>query len=105
MANEVWTDVFGFIKRVELARTVSLTNRHIHQICWPRLHGNKVMPYGVRKMIIASRDDGRSPTQTTAILLSMRGRVVKEVPFADSPPPDYITRFRFIQIEYVVINT
>jgi hypothetical protein len=94
MAVEVWTDVLGFVKRVELARTVSLTNQHIHQICWPRLHGIKVMAHDVKEIIIASRDEsGRPPT---AILLRERR---KEVPFADCPPPDYITGFRDIQIK------
>jgi hypothetical protein len=92
MAVEVWTDVLGFVKRVELARTVSLTNRQMHQICWPRLHGNKVMAHRVEDLEIASRDDGGSPT---AILL-IDG---KEVPFANCPPPDYITGFGEIEIK------
>jgi hypothetical protein len=93
MAVEVWTDVLGFVERVKLARTVSMTNRQIHQICWPRLHGNKVMPHEVPKMIVASRDDG------TAMLQTKRRKVVKEVPFANCPPPHYITEFGEIQIK------
>jgi hypothetical protein len=92
MAVEVWTDVFGFITRIELANTVSLTNRHIHQICWPRLHGNKVIPHEVEWMIITNQNDG------SAI---MRRRDGTNIEFAESPPPDYITRFYRILIEYV----
>jgi hypothetical protein len=89
MAVEVWTDVFSFVKRVELARTVSLTNWHIHDICWPRLHGNKVMAHAVEMRIT---DDGSPPT---AILLIED----REVPFANCPPPEYITGFSHIQIK------
>jgi hypothetical protein len=92
MAVEVWTDVLSFVKRVELARTVSLTNWHIHNICWPRLHGNKVMAHEVELRIESEGDDGRPPT---AILLSDG----KEVPFANCPPPEYITGFSHIQIK------
>jgi hypothetical protein len=35
--------------------------------------------------------------ETQAIMLINR----KEVPIADSPPPDYITQFGFIEIKYV----
>jgi hypothetical protein len=102
MANEVWTDVLDFVERDKLARTVSLTNRHIHQICWPRLHGYKVMPHEVRKMIIASRDEFFFgwPWSTTAKLLIREVLMKeKEVPFANCPPPDYITRFVEIRIK------
>jgi hypothetical protein len=92
MAVEVWTDVLGFVKRDELARGVSLTNWRILHICWPRLHGNRVMAHEV-KMVIASQDadDGWSKT---AIVLQDG----KAVPFPECPPPDYITGFRHIQI-------
>jgi hypothetical protein len=52
IAVEVWVDVLGFVKRIQLARTVSLTNRHIHQICWPRLHGNKVVAHAVLTLLL-----------------------------------------------------
>jgi hypothetical protein len=93
MANEVWTDVFGFLKRVELARTVSLSNRHIHQICWPRLHGNKVMAHKVGNMLITSQDADDGWSKTAIALIDL-----KAVPFANCPPPDYITDFPLIQI-------
>jgi hypothetical protein len=93
MANEVWTEVLGFIKREELANPISLTNRHIHQICWPRLHGNRVMAHEVDHVIIVQA----RRHETQAIMLINR----KEVPIADSPPPDYITQFGFIEIKYV----
>jgi hypothetical protein len=91
MANEVWTEVLGFVKRDQLAE-VSLTNRHIHQICWPRLPGNKVMAHTVEKMIIASR--GQPPTAILQI-----EEHSKEVPFVNCSPPDYITGFRDIFIK------
>jgi hypothetical protein len=90
MANEVWTEVLGFIKREELANPISLTNRHIHQICWPRLHGNRVMAHEADDMKIVRRYESGN-----AFMVSSR----KEVPFAECPPPNYITQFRFIQIQ------
>jgi hypothetical protein len=54
------------------------------------------MAHEVGCMIIARRGFGWPPTA-----IMRRERDGKEVPFADSPPPDYITRFRFIQIESV----
>jgi hypothetical protein len=55
------------------------------------------MAHEVDWMIIARRRFGW-PWSPTAIMYSeVDGR---EVPFADSPPPDYITQFR-IKIEYV----
>jgi hypothetical protein len=91
--------VFGFIKRVELAK-VSETNRHIHQICWPRLHGNRVMAHEVGRMIISPQCEFvRSLMSLKAIML---GEVYGgKVPLADCPPPDYIIRFSSIQIKYV----
>jgi hypothetical protein len=93
MAVEVWTDVLSFVKRVELAE-VSLTNWQIHQISW------RVMRHEVGEMIIASRPARAFPYfwswlwSPTAILLSDG----KEVPFANCPPPEYITGFRKIKI-------
>jgi hypothetical protein len=96
MAVEVWTDVLGFVKRDELARGVSLTNWQIHQICWPRLHGNRVMAHDVEVMIIASQDADDDSSKTAIVL--QNGKAVA-VPFANCPPPDYITGFRHIQIK------
>jgi hypothetical protein len=93
MDDVVWTEVLGFLKRVELANIVSLTNWQIHDICLPRLHGYKVMEHDVWNMEIASRDDGWS---TTAVL---RKDHRKEVPFANCLPPDYITGFNYITIK------
>jgi hypothetical protein len=88
----VWTDVLGFVKRIELGRTVSLTNRHIHQICWPRLHGNKVVAHAVEEIFIGSRDElGRPPM---ALLL----KDGKEVPIPNCPMPIYIAGFHQIRI-------
>src|SRR3954466_8438877 len=89
LAVEVWVDVFGFIKRIQLAR-VSLTNWRIYQICWPRLHGNKVVPYEVEWLDIKSQEqlDGLA---ATALLLKDSEEV--PVPFAVCPPPAYITGF------------
>jgi hypothetical protein len=94
MAVEVWTDVLGFVKRIQLAHVVSLTNWHIHDICWPRLHGNKVMAHEVANMTIGRRTDGWS---TTAILSLEEGG--EEVPFANCPPLAYITEFNDIKIK------
>jgi hypothetical protein len=93
LAVEVWSDVLGFVKRIELARTVSLTNGHIHQICLPRLHGDKVVAHEVWEIIIGSRDElGRPPM---ALLL----KDGKEVPIPNSPMPAYISGFRRIVIK------
>jgi hypothetical protein len=96
MAIEVWVDVFGFIKRIQLARSVSLTNRHIHRICWPRLHGNKVMAHEVKEMFI----ERRNGQPVTAFLLLLNDDPT-EVPFAECPPPDYISGFFYIHIGYI----
>jgi hypothetical protein len=103
MVNEVWTDVLSFVKRVELAQSVSLTNWQIHQICWPRLHGYKVMAHEVERMVIAARFEITFGWrwrlwQTTATAKMLIGVGEKEVPFANCPPPDYITAFRHIGI-------
>jgi hypothetical protein len=93
MAIEVWVDVFGFIKRIQLANSISLINRDIHQICWPYLHGNKVVAHEVTNIIFARRNS----QPVTALLL----KELQEVPFADCPPPDYISGFFNIQIAYI----
>jgi hypothetical protein len=94
MAVEVWVDVLGFIKRIQLARTVSLTSRHIHQICWPRLHGNKVVAHEVLQISISEGFEWRR--QAAKAILVTGG---KEVPFPDCPVPAYITEFRQITIK------
>jgi hypothetical protein len=98
MRNEVWTDMLSFIKRKELAGTVSLTNSHIHKLCLPRLDGYKVLAHDVEKMIITSEDadDGWS---TRAKLQIKDHSKLKLVPFANCPPPGYITGFRRIKIK------
>jgi hypothetical protein len=95
MSVEVWVDVFGFIKRIQLARTVCLTCWHIYDICYPRLHGNKVVEHGVDEIIIGRRDEDRLGNPPTALLLKDRG----EVPFPSCPPPSYITAFPYIKIK------
>jgi hypothetical protein len=95
LSIEVWVDVLGFVRRIQLARTVSLTNRHIHQICWPRLHGDKVMAHPAQMIVIVySEESGHRPT---AILLLLND--FKKVSFPECPPPDYITGFGHIQIK------
>jgi hypothetical protein len=96
MAIEVWTDVLGFIKRIQLARTVSLTNWRIHEICWPRLHGNKVEPYEIGEFTITcqGRFDQYGPPMKALLLKDDMG-----LPIACCPPPDYITGFREINIK------
>jgi hypothetical protein len=101
MANEVWTDVLAFVTRVELAHSVSLTNWHIHQICWPRLHGYKVMAHEVEEMIISCRLELSFIDlrwQITATAKMIMGVPKKEIPLAICSPPDYITGFRYIAI-------
>jgi hypothetical protein len=93
LAVEVWVDVLGFIRRIRLAETVSLTNRHLLKLCWPRLHGGKVKAHRVGNTIIGYRQGFGQPT--TALLLKDR----KEVPFPECPPPDYITGFGSMQIK------
>jgi hypothetical protein len=92
MAVEVWTDVFGFLKRVELARTVSLTNWHIHDICWPRLHGNKVETYQIMERITIVSDRGRPPKA-----LVLKNNV--EMPMPSCPLPSYISGFDSLNIK------
>jgi hypothetical protein len=70
-----------------------MTNRLFYQICWPRLHGNKVAAHEVGPITIVYRHElGQPPT---AILLHES----KEVPFPECPPPDYITGFGGIYIK------
>jgi hypothetical protein len=83
MAVEVWVDVLGFVKCIQLARTVSLTNCLIHQICWPRLHGNKVMAREVDHISINQRYRPKSKT----VLMLKDG---EEVPFPTCPLPAYM---------------
>jgi hypothetical protein len=87
--------VLGFIKRIKLARTISLTNRRIHEICWPRLHGNNVKAFEVGNIIIGRRGrvDGSRPP---AALQTIKGH---GLPIPDCAPPAYITGFRSIEIK------
>jgi hypothetical protein len=86
-------DVLGFVKRIQLARSISLTNYKIYGICWPLLHGDKVMAHKVGPIVIGCRHElGQPPT---ALLLHPN----KEVPFPECPPPDYISGFGHIQIK------
>jgi hypothetical protein len=94
MAVEVWVDVLGFVKRIQLARTVCLTNRHIHQICWPRLHGNKVVAHEVGEITISEGFEWER--QAAKAILVKDG---KEVPFPECPVPAYITEFHQIKIK------
>jgi hypothetical protein len=86
-------DVLGFVKRILLARKVCLVNWKIYKICWPRLHGNKVVAHRVRDIAIGYDDESGHPP--TAFLTKDN----KKVPFPECPPPDYITGFGFIQIK------
>jgi hypothetical protein len=95
MAIEVWADVFGFIKRIQLARTISLTNRLIHQICWPRLHGNKVKAHEVYEMEIGSGGEFNGHPASTALMLKNGTKM----PLASWPLPPYITGFSYIFIK------
>jgi hypothetical protein len=97
MSDDVWFDVFDFVERIQLARTVSLTNRHIHQICWPRLHGNRVTVHKVQEMIIVGIRHGFWGHSAMAVL-SQDG-VEVEVPIPTCPPPAYISGFWDIQIK------
>jgi hypothetical protein len=94
LAIEVWVDVLGFVKRIQLARSVCLANFKIYEICWPRLHGAKVRAHEVGPITIGYRHENGCPS--TAVLL-LRGS--KEVPFPECPPPDYITGFEAIVIK------
>jgi hypothetical protein len=87
LAIEVWTDVLGFIKRIQLVRSVSLTNRHIHGICWPRLHGNNVIAHKIPLITIVSRERCDQGLPPTALLL----KDGKGVPIPKCPPPAYIS--------------
>jgi hypothetical protein len=96
MAIEVWADVLGFIKRIELARTVSLANRQIHQFCWPRLHGSKVEAYPIWETITIScreRFDRGHPPKALVL------KNDKAIPMPSCPVPPYISRFRDIRIK------
>jgi hypothetical protein len=95
MAIEVWTDVFGFVKRIQLARTVSLTNRHIYQICWPRLHGNKVEAYQIEEITISCREHFDRDRPPKALVLKND----KLLSMPSSPLPPYISGFDKITIK------
>jgi hypothetical protein len=95
MANEVWADVLGFIERIQLARSVSLTNRLFHSLCWPRMHGNRVVPYQISGLIIECGEWFDWSLPAKAVLLNEN---YKELPFPNCPPPVYITGFRQITI-------
>jgi hypothetical protein len=98
LAIEVWTDVFGFIRRIHLARSVSFTNRHFRNICWPRLHGDKVEVHELGEITINSRE--RFDWCRPAEIFMLKGiKNGKEVPFPTCPPPDYISGFRKIHIK------
>jgi hypothetical protein len=94
LAIEVWVDVLGFVRRIQLARSVCLINWKISEICWPRLHGRKVMAHEVSPITIGYRHElGQPPT---ALLLLKDHKVDR---FPECPPPDYITGFGHIQIK------
>jgi hypothetical protein len=95
LAVEVWIDVFGFIRRIQLARTVSLTNRHFHQICWPRLHGDKVVAQ-VREIIIITCRERLDMSRPPKALVLKNG---KGMPLPSCPPPPYISGFREIEVK------
>jgi hypothetical protein len=84
-------DVLGFVKRIQLARSVCLVNWKIYEICWPRLHGNKVMAHKVREIVIVEYD-----YPPTAVLLLKDN---KKVPFPECLPPAYISGFERIRIK------
>jgi hypothetical protein len=54
------------------------------------------MAHEVKEMIIARRNG----QPVTALLLNER----MEVPFAECPPPDYISGFFYIQIAYILLK-
>jgi hypothetical protein len=88
-------DVFGFIKRIQLARRISLINWHIYQICWPRLHGVKVRTHEVWRIDIGYQQAlGQKPT---AILLKNFNEM--RMPIPECPPPEYISGFGQIKIK------
>jgi hypothetical protein len=105
LAIEVWVDVLGFVRRIQLARSVCLVNWKIYDICWPRLHGNRVMAHVVLPITISCRHRHELSQPLTALLLKeSRGmsfllfKKIRGVPFPECPPPDYITGFEAIHI-------
>jgi hypothetical protein len=98
MSDDVWFDVLGFITRIQLARSVSLTSRLIHKICWPRLHGNKVVPYEIGELTISVSSRERFDWSRPAEKLMLKDDG-KEVQFPSCSPPAYITRFHKIKIK------
>jgi hypothetical protein len=97
MSDDVWFDVFDFVERIQLARTVSLTNWHIHQICWPRLHGKKVATHDVDKITIKRRDKRECSRCGPPMALLLKDG--KEMPWPNCPPPAYISTFKNIKIK------
>jgi hypothetical protein len=87
-------DVLGFIKRIQLARSVCMVNFKIYEICWPRLHGGKVVAHPA-KYIAIGYSDASAGHPPKALLL----KDLKKVPFPECPAPDYITGFGHIQIK------
>jgi hypothetical protein len=94
LAIEVWVDVLGFIKQIQLARSACLINFKIYEICWPRLHGNKVMAHSTKRIAIGHCDVSAGIPPTALLLHDL-----KKVPFPECPPPAYITGFEHIQIK------
>jgi hypothetical protein len=98
LAVEVWTDILGFVKRIQLARTVSLTNLRIYNICWPRLHGNKVEAYQIPGISIIGQEQSDQGLPPTALVLKNHDKSM-EIPMPSCPPPSYISGFSSIKIK------
>jgi hypothetical protein len=103
LAVEVWVDVLGFVKRIQLARGVCLVNCKIYEICWPRLHGNKVEAHEVETITICHRHELGQPATALLLLKDCNAfnllKKIRGVPFPECPPPAYITRFGRIKIQ------
>jgi hypothetical protein len=97
LAVEVWTDVFGFVKRIQLAK-VSLTNLYIHEICWPRLHGNQVEAYQIPCISIIGRERSDQGHPPEALVLKNHDKSMA-MPMPTCPPLSYISGFRHIKIK------
>jgi hypothetical protein len=95
ISEDVWFEVLRFITLIHLARSVSFTSRLIHKICGPRLHGNQVETYEIKKLTIKCRERYDWSVPATAFML----KDGKEVPFPTCPLPPYITGFREIKIK------
>jgi hypothetical protein len=99
LSVEVWTDVLGFVKRIQLARTVSLTNLYIHAICWPRLHGNKVEAYHIWEDITIIGQERFDQDHRQALVLKQNHDKSMEMPMPSCPVPSYISGFHGITIK------